>query len=404
MDTSPRPAANITVDRANLDDWRGLGELITFSADRLVAPVEGVHRAVADRWFGIGGPAVEPLRGVYNNLTASIYNATRLGASTAAASIAVGAGLVGRRHHPLRPIWNTSRASYIQSIVNALWGDKLEDEQSTLAIELGLRDAEGAYIAPDPESLDQAFPVPAGRLVVMLHGLGETERCWVQEDGQGLVELLESEGFSVLRLRYNTGRRVAANGIDLAEFLEEICKTWPVPVESIALVGHSMGGLVARSAVAKAQAFRHHWVERTQHLVTIGAPHLGTPIERVVQQAGQGLNRFSETRPIGAFIDGRSEGIKDLGYGPIIDGDRTGLIRQLFVAGAVTMEPGHPVSAVLGDLVVRVSSATGQGRHQQVPATDILVVGGKNHGALIRDPDVRLGIRNWLTTKSAARL
>ncbi len=49
-------------------------------------------------------------------------------------------------------------------------------------------------------------------------------------------------------LRYNTGLPVGRNGADLAWLLDDLVAAWPVPVRSIALVGHSMGGLVVRAA------------------------------------------------------------------------------------------------------------------------------------------------------------
>lgn len=396
MNTSPRPTEIFPDGQSNLDDWRGLSDLIAITTDRLVTPVEGMHRAIAERWFGLAGLRAEPARRMYDRLAASTYMTIRMGGSAVGASIAVGAELASDRLS-LRSLWNTPNGSYVQSIFNALWGDKFEDEQSTFRIELGLRDADGAPITPEPGSLDRAFPGPKGRLVVMLHGLGETERCWLQKGNQSLAELLEADGFSVLLVRYNTGRPISDSGLDLADLLEEIQQTWPVPVDDLALVGHSMGGLVARSAVAAANAAGHEWVKLTHHLVAIGSPHLGTPIEKAVHLVSEGLDLFRETRPLGSFIGQRSAGIKDLRFGPTSADDQTGRIEQLFVAGSVTNKPGHPVAALLGDLVVRVSSATGRGRQRQVPATDVLVLGGRHHATLVHDLEVHSKIRKWLT-------
>ncbi len=396
MDTSPRPTDIFPEGSSNLDDWRGLGDLIAITTDRLATPVEGMHRAIADRWFSLAGPKAEPARRMYDRLAASTYKTIRMGGSAAGASIAVGADMASHRL-PLRPLWNTPKGSYVQSIFNALWGDKFEDEQSTFRIELGLRDADGAPTPSDPSSLDRAFPRPKGRLVVMLHGLGETERCWLQKGNRSLPELLEADGFSVLLVRYNTGRPVSDSGLDLANLLEEILHTWPVPVEDLALVGHSIGGLVARSAVATAQAAGHAWVKLTHHLVAIGSPHLGTPIEKAVHLVSEGLDLFRETRPLGSFIGERSAGIKDLRFGPTSADDQTGRIEQHFVAGSVTNKPGHPVAALVGDLVVRVSSATGRGWQRQVQASDVVVMGGRHHATLVHDVEVHSKIRKWLT-------
>ena len=55
-------------------------------------------------------------------------------------------------------------------------------------------------------------------------------------------------GYTPVFVRFNTGRHISENGASLAALLDELVADWPVEVERIAIVGHSMGGLVARSA------------------------------------------------------------------------------------------------------------------------------------------------------------
>ena len=49
-------------------------------------------------------------------------------------------------------------------------------------------------------------------------------------------------------MRANSGLPLAENSVDLAGILTGLVQEWPVPVRRIALVGHSMGGLVVRGA------------------------------------------------------------------------------------------------------------------------------------------------------------
>ncbi len=261
-----------------------------------------------------------------DGLTASIYSMVRLGGSAAGVAISVGAELADRRRS-LRPVWETPRGKYVQSIMNGVWGDRFEEDASPFGIELGLRDSLGRRVPITPASLRQSFPRPSGRLAVMVHGLGENERSWESADGTGLADGLEADGFSVLRLRYNTGRTVTDNGSDLADLLEEVDQTWPVPVDEIALIGHSMGGLVVESAVAAAHESGQGWVERTSHLVALSTPHLGSPIEKLVHLVSKSLGLFRESRPLGAFLDQRSAGIRDLRHGPTVDGGPLGVDR-----------------------------------------------------------------------------
>ncbi|MDH3190361.1 MAG: GPI inositol-deacylase, partial [Acidimicrobiia bacterium] len=209
-------------------------------------------------------------------------------------------------------------------------------------------------------------------------------------------EALEGDGFSVLRVRYNTGRAVTDNGRDLDELLEQLQLAWPVPITDIALIGHSMGGLVARSAVVAGRSLRRTWVELAKHLVAIAAPHFGSPIEKGVQILSNGLGFFKESRPLSVFLNQRSVGIKNLRYG-VYQGDVGVGVKYHVVAGAFTADPTHPLGLLMGDLVVRVGSATGVGRAGHLGAADVLVVGGRNHARLSSDPEVISQVRAWLT-------
>lgn len=381
--------------REHLADWRGVGYLVTVATDRLISPVEGMHRAIADRWLSLAGPKADPVRRLVDGVTATTYGAIRAGGSAIGGALSAGAGLWSEQT-TLRPIWETPRGRYVQSTLNALWGDKFDHDESPFRIELGLRDPHGRLISTAPTSLRRAFPKPNDRLAVLLHGLGETERCWQAGAGQNLAEELETDGFSVLRMRYNTGRSVPDNGGDLADLIEKLRLAWPVAVEEVVLIGHSMGGLVARSAVKAAHASGHEWVDLARHIVAIGTPHLGSPIEKAVGFISDGLGLFRETRPLGAFVEQRSAGIKNLGNGVDRADDSTGAIAYHVVAGAVTAEPTHPLGVLVGDLVVGVGSATGKGRRFQVDSSDVLVVGARRHADLLQDPRVISQTRRWL--------
>ena len=64
----------------------------------------------------------------------------------------------------------------------------------------------------------------------------------------GGERLVDDLGCTSVFVRYNTGRHISVNGRELSELLDALVRAWPREVEQIALVGHSMGGLVARSA------------------------------------------------------------------------------------------------------------------------------------------------------------
>ena len=405
------------------DDWQGLGDLISLTVERLVAPVEGIHRAISDRWFGLAGPGVDPLRRAYQGYTAGIYRSVRVSGDAIGKAMGWWAASAARRGG-LRGLWDSRLGAGVQATANALWGDELERRGSHLGIEMGLRDAEGAPLGSNPTSITEALVEPTGRIVVLLHGLGETERCWLgrtDTDETSLADVLMDEAFTPLLVRYNTGRHVSDNGMVLAALLEEIVDGWPVAVEEVDLVGHSMGGLVARSAVSAGKACGHRWTEAARHLVTLGSPHLGSPLEKGANLVSWGLGFAPESRPLGEFLDGRSVGIKDLRFGAVVekdwrDADPNALVTDLigevpvpvnveqhFVAGVVTNEPNHPFGVLVGDLIVRAASGTGRGRRRRIEATDVVVFGGRSHLDLLHDPGVHSQVLDWFTAEPTAQ-
>ncbi len=390
------------------EDWWAIGELFSLTVDRVTAPIEGMHSAIADRWFGIAGSSGEAAKRGYNTITKTIYGSVRFAASAMGALLPF---LINRQ----RAERGSRVGSGLRATANALWGDDLESRNSGLATEMGFRDSEGR--SADLASISPNGTANAGgRLVVLIHGLGQTERCWLasSEESSHLVDMLKEGSFTPVLLRYNTGRHVAANGEDLAEMLEEVVAAWPVEITEVALVGHSMGGLVARSALGAGIDAGHRWATKTRHLITLGTPHLGSPLEKGANLLAWGLSFTPESRPLGEFLSGRSAGIKDLRFGSTRRAELSRVdprqllsdavgdvappdgVEQHFIAGVVTTSSTHPVGAMVGDMVVRVGSATGQGSRRRVNATDVLIVGRQRHFDLPSDTAVHEQILTWL--------
>jgi pimeloyl-ACP methyl ester carboxylesterase len=284
-----------------------------------------------------------------------------------------------------------------------------------MSIEMAFRDQEGGSIVAELAGVDSNFVRPARRLAVLIHGLAETEAIWrnaLVGDGadSGLAASLTADGFTPLLLRYNTGCSISENGRELAALLDRVTAAWPVPVDEVALVGNSMGGLVARSALQEGRNRRFGWTTAVQRLVTVGSPHLGSPLEKLAAGASRALRFAPETRPISQFLESRSEGIKDLHSGAINDDEahadrftehfvslQPSGVEHHFIAGVVTANSEHPVGKMVGDLIVRAASATGRGRVRSVEAKESVVLGGRRHFDLAGDPDVIAQIREWLS-------
>jgi hypothetical protein len=357
-----------------------VGSATALAIDRIVTPVAKMHRNISGRWFSAVGPLGRPIRPAHDAVSTTVYESIRLGGYLA--------GLAIDRATNDRPALNART----QAVANGLWGDRLGHLRGRLEIPIGLRDADGASISLD--NLATAFPDATPHLVLLAHGFADTERSWLpDEDAPGLFSAIVAAqpAMTPVMIRYNSGRSVADNGALLADLLDRIHSHWPTAIESISMVGHSMGGLIIRHACAAGTVAEHDWVAATTNVVSLGSPHLGTPIEKAVHGLAAGLGIARNTIPLQEFVDTRSRGIKDLRSGsPVVLPDA---IRQHFVAGVFTNDPSHPMGVLFGDLVVRVRSASGG---SDIEAEHLTVVNGVRHNRIARNEAVVDRILSWL--------
>jgi pimeloyl-ACP methyl ester carboxylesterase len=385
-----------TVERAN-DELSALTRLTLDELGGAVAGIGRIHKAIADRAFGATGPGATPARVIHDAVARNVYGGLRAGAAALGRTAEV---VVGDRG----PISVAPLGAGVLAAIDGLIGDVLEEERPALALPMSIRVA-GRAVAPAD------VPDPGPCVAVFVHGLMETEFSWGREPyGDRL------EGWTPVYVRYNTGRHISSNGASLDELLEELVADWPVELERIALVGHSMGGLVARSAAHQASLRDAAWVKHVTHLVSLGTPHMGAPLEQSVHYLSAALSALPETRPFGTFFRRRSSGIRDLRQGSLVDVDWRDCDRDAlraraceevplldgathcFVSATLTREPGHPVGRLLGDCLVLVPSASGRSRTRRLGFRDEdgLHVGGANHFALLRHPQVYEQLRTWL--------
>jgi pimeloyl-ACP methyl ester carboxylesterase len=246
----------------------------------------------------------------------------------------------------------------------------------------------------------------------------ETELTWRLGGRETYGERLARDlGCTPLYVRYNTGRHISENGRSLSELLERLVADWPVEVRDIALVGHSMGGLVARAACACAVEHEAGWVRHVRHVVSLGTPHLGAPLEQAAHRAAHALQALPETRPFGNFLRRRSAGIRDLNQGSLVDEDwrdrdpdalRLAACREVplldgaahhFVTATITRDAAHPVARIVGDVLVLVPSASGESKTRRIGfrTEDGHHVGGTHHLALLNHPAVYPKLLEWLS-------
>ena len=307
--------------------------------------------------------------------------------------VARGAGRVSNILQSQSTTQPTTRSDAVQAFANAVWGDELERRGSSMAIDMAVRSRDGAAVPLDGRSLSTAFPAASERIVILLHGLGQTERSFeVPDTATGLAGAIESSSSTPVLIRYNTGRSVAVNGRELSDLLGKVIEHWPVPVSEIALVGYSMGGLVARSAVHDGLARGDRWIDVVRNLVTIAAPHAGSPIEKAAEVTARSLMVAPQTKPLAGFLGSRSAGIRDLHSGvdlpPSFDG-----IEHHVIAAVVSSSAESPVGSIIGDLVVRPASALGGVR---LLVDNQVIVGGRRHFDILDDPSVVDRVLGWI--------
>jgi pimeloyl-ACP methyl ester carboxylesterase len=264
-----------------------------------------------------------------------------------------------------------------------------------------LRDR-GERIAIEPAALAARFPAAGERAVVFVHGLCETDAAWwlgaAGGQGQNYGTRLRSDlGHTPLYVRYNTGRDISANGRALSELLQGLIEAWPVQLTEIVLVGHSMGGLVARSACRTGREEDRGWVESVRHVFYLGAPHAGADLAKGAFVAGSVLGALPETRAFAEAIDRRSAGIKDLRFAQ--QGAFLETAAHYFLAATLSANPSHPVGRVIGDLLVRLPSAWAEGQHAFHERFDIersRSIGSATHFDLLNHPAVYKQMRRWI--------
>lgn len=402
--------------------------------------VDGVHRAIADTVYG---SILAVNRGV------DVATELALDAVPSAEEVAD----PSTPREGLAP-WLADAA---QSALNGALGDVLHERGNELDLGMTLHAAISASaLAPTAEALAAALPAATPRLVLFVHGLATNEWSWrygvdrprsgdegERARGRTFADRLEERGFTPLFLRYNSGRHVSQNGAKLAELLETLVERYPVELEQLALVGHSMGGLVVRSAAHQASQRGLRWVERLGQLVCIGSPHRGTPLEKLANVVENLLGAIdtAATQVSAEVFAARSDGIKDLRFGytqerewrdrdpeqllrdyreeiPYLDG-----VKTCFIGSTVTRDPGHPLGKLVGDLLVRLPSSTPTGDgagHPSGSPTDSLTdsltdsptdsrltlftlstLGGLGHLDLLTHPDVYAQLERQLIASSS---
>jgi pimeloyl-ACP methyl ester carboxylesterase len=387
---------------------RGISRLIFDAVEETSRIVEGMHANVAARSLPFG----EGTDGHARGGTGFVYASIRFINAAARALLEPMLGVLAASP---KPTATDARWDAAVSVTNGVLGDHLVASNNPLAIRMCLR-RNGRVLRLDHE-LASIVGSHSEKVVVLVHGLCRNDRQWTRRGHDHGAELCRELGYCPVYLLYNSGRHISENGREFATLLERLVARWPTEIAELTIVGHSMGGLVARSACH--YGAQRSWRKKLRKLVFLGTPHHGAPLERLANwlQTAAGFSPYST--PLSRLGMIRSAGVTDLRYGNLLDEDwirdsrfaPTADARRPMplpdgiscyaIAGTTGKSEGDLGDCLFGDGLVPIASALGRhpaaDRTLMFPKSHQWIGYGMNHLDLLDRPEVFATLRNWLS-------
>lgn len=393
--------------RSAIDDLRGASRLAIDATRGVTRLVEAMHTTIAGGPAMLGRPLASSAQLANRLVYGSILGVTQLVGSTLDLALGSLAPLLGKTTA------GPDREAML-AVINGVIGDHLSETGNPLALAMQLRHA-GAALPGTRRALRRAVPHASRTLLVLVHGLCMTDRGWSRRGHDHGAALARDLGYTPIHAFYNTGLHISINGRALAAQLEQLAAAWPVSLDEIVLIGHSMGGLVARSACHAADDACHAWRSRLRALITLGSPHHGAPLERGGHQIDRALGISRYVVPFRRLSRIRSAGITDLRFGNVLDEHWQGRDRFTDHGDArrsLALPAGVACYAIAGTLATRpaerlpgdglVPVASALGTHLD-PALRLgfseaqrWIALGTGHRDLLASPAVYDQLRTWL--------
>jgi pimeloyl-ACP methyl ester carboxylesterase len=391
-------------------DLQGASRLTVDAVVGVTDIVEAMHRTISTLGGLIGDAETGRTRGITGFVYSNIRTITRL----------VGGG-IDVALAPLMAALGEAESSRgrdaVVAALNGVLGDYLKATNNPLAIRMQIR-RDGEALSADDKNLHAEIAAAGGRVLLMIHGSSSNDHQWERKGHDHGAKLAGALGFVPLYLYYNSGRHISENGEELAHLLETFVDDLP-EVSEIALLTHSMGGLVARSALHYAESAGLNWRDRVAKLVCLASPHHGAPLEQYGNWVDNILQISAYTAPFARLGKIRSAGVTDLRYGYLLHEDWRG--RERFELGADDSTPvplpedvdcyavaattgqdsSHVGDHIVGDGLVPMRSALGEhvdsDRALEFPESHKLVVRDTGHLDVLCSPEVYEALEGWLS-------
>jgi pimeloyl-ACP methyl ester carboxylesterase len=391
-------------------DLQGLTRLITDATVGITDLVEAMHQRIVHPPLLPSTPIQNLISNIASFTFKNIRWSTRL----------IGSGTdkaLGQLATVLGETKATDEREAIRSVLNGVIGDYLEKNDNPLKIKMQFRH-QGKAISLDRKSLEETYPTINGKIILMVHGSCMNDLQWTRNEHNHGTALANEFDKTPIYLHYNSGQHISTNGQEFNKLLEELVQHWPVPVEELIILAHSMGGLVSRSAIHYGQQEQQSWIPYLKKIIFLGTPHHGAPLEQAGNFLDVALENIPYAKPFARLGKIRSAGVTDLRYGNLVDEDwqdndrfkmqrdqrnNISLPEQVAcysIAGVAGKSTDSISSKLLGDKMVSVKSALGQ--HKK-PSKDLnfkkentWIADETSHSELLSNLKIYAKVKSWM--------
>lgn len=392
-------------------DLRGVTQLITEATVGVTDLVEAMHKRVVHPPFTPSTPIQNLITQIASIVFKNIKWSTKFIGNNLDKALEKLTSVLGE-------IKVSEEQEAIRSVLNGVIGDYLEKNKNPLKIEMQFRH-QGIAIYLDEKNLKETYPKINGKILLMVHGSCMNDSQWMQNEHNHGEILAKELGKTPIYLNYNSGLHVSTNGRKLSDLLENLVLNWPVAIEEISILAHSMGGLVTRSAFYYGEENQKNWTKNLKKIIFLGTPHHGAPLEKAGNILDVILETIPYSKPFARLGKIRSAGVTDLRYGNLIDEDWQNVDRfkmqgdkrqhvQLpenvdcySIAGVVGKKSISISSKLVGDKMVNVKSALGKhkktSKNLQFLKENTYISYETSHVELLSNPKIYAKIKSWMS-------